>query len=131
MKKAQMFILTMVFLVGLVFVIQQGFVNWFSYSMEFFTDVQKNDYYLLNNVKAMTEKTIENSQSCDEARESLNELKSFLQSHVFSGYFLEFRYRLNCAYWNNVPPNPNPLNVTIHITGENIDTSGNFFLYRF
>jgi hypothetical protein len=131
MKKAQMFVITMVFLVGLVFVIQQGFINWFSYSMGFFADIQKNDYYLLDNVKTMAEQTMENSQSCTEARESLNELKSFLQSRVFSGYFLEFMYRLNCANWNNNPPSPAPLNVTIHITGENIDTSGNFFLYRF
>jgi len=131
MKKAQMFILTMVFLVGLVFVVQQGFVKWFEYSIGFSTDMQRNDYYLFDNIKIMTDQTLKGSQDCDDARNNLNELNNFLQSRVLSGYFLKFTHRLNCANWNNAPPNPAPLNVTIHITGEDTDTYGNFFLYRF
>jgi hypothetical protein len=131
MKKAQMFVLTMVFLVGLVFVIQQGFVNWFAYAIDFYSDTQRNDYYLFDNVKTMAQYTMQSSATCDEARNNLNDLRAFLQSRILSNYFLEFRTRLDCSKWLNTPPSDAPLNASIHITGENVDTYGDFMLYRF
>jgi hypothetical protein len=128
--RGQMFVLTMVFLVGLIFVVQQGFINWFSYSVEFSAGMQKDDFYVLDNMKAMAEQTMSTSLSCEEARTNMDDLRNFLYSRLTSGYFLEFNYRLNCLYWNNGPPSPAPLNLTIQITGENTDTSGSFLIYR-
>lgn len=130
MKKGQMFILTMVFLIGLVFVIQQSFMNWFAYSIDFYANTQRNDYYTFNSIRQMSQATLLTSPSCTDARESFNDMTSFLQSRVLSGYFLEYSARLNCAYWNNPPPQPPPLNVTIHVTGKGLDSYSNFNLYR-
>lgn len=131
MKKGQMFIITMVFLVGLVFVIQQGFMNWFSYSIDYSSRMQMSDYYLFENMKSMARTSLMAASSCSEARDNLNELSTFLNTNVIKGYDLDFTYRINCAYWGNTPPNPAPLNLTIHIRGEDTDTYQNLFLYRF
>ncbi len=130
-RKGQMFVLTMVFLVGLVFVIQQGFISWFGYSVDLHSGIQRNDYYLFENVKSMAGQTLLGSGDCDSARDNLNDLRSFLNSRILRGYSLDFKYRLYCSNWNNLPPSPAPLNVTIHVTGEETDTHGDFLFYRF
>ncbi len=130
-KKGQMFIITMVFLVGLVFVVQQGFVNWFAYSIDFYSETQKNDYYLFNNAKDMTDQTFLGSATCTEARNNLNDLTTFFNTRVLTSYFLEFSYSLECGNWPNTAPADPPLDVTIHIKGENTDTQEDFSLYRF
>jgi hypothetical protein len=130
MKKAQMFIITMVFLIGLIFVIQQGFNDWFEYSIDFSASMQRNDYYIFDSVRAMSEQTLKGSQSCLDARDKLRELEGFLKNRILSGYYLDFSYKLTCANWDNAPPDPAPMNLTLHITGKDTDTHGNFFLYR-
>ena len=129
--KGQMFILTMVFLVGLVFVVQQGFVNWFSYSMDFFADTQKNDYYLFDNVRQMIDQSIIGSSTCSETSDNMDELNSFLQSRILRGYFVEIDTSFDCINWYNSPPAAAPLRAGIHITGENIDTYGDFLFYKY
>lgn len=130
MRKGQMFVMTMVFLIGLVFVIQQSFMNWFAYSIDFYANTQRNDYYIFDSVRDMSQATLSTSSSCTEARENFKEMSSFLQSRVLGGYFLEFNTKLDCSKWSNSPPQAPPLNVTIHVTGEGVDSYSNFNLYR-
>jgi hypothetical protein len=128
MKKAQMFVVTMIFLMGLIWVVQQ---NLFGYSfLDFSKPLQEMDYYLFKNVKDVVTLGLKTSVDCTDAKENLEELVYFLNKELISGYSLDLKYKLNCTYWNNTPPLPAPLNLSIHIIGKETDTTGSFEIYN-
>lgn len=129
--KGQMFVMTMVFLVGLIFVIQQGLMNWYTYSIDYSTRMQESDYYLFENMKSMAETSLMASSTCSEARDNLNELSFFLNTNIIKGYNLDFVHRLDCGNWANTAPAPPPLNLTIHIKGADSNTYQDILMYRF
>jgi len=121
-KKAQMFIITMIFLVGLIFSVQQLL---FQYSaLDLSAPFRENDIYLLENLKDVVNATIKGEQECSKFSEKMEEFRSYLKEGVpRGGYSVSLNYRLNCANWENSPPNAAPLNLTIRIVGKGSDTS--------
>jgi hypothetical protein len=115
-RKGQMFIVTMVFLAGLIFSVQQLL---FSYSaLDLSSPFRENEVYILYNVKGMINQTIKQTANCNEFLGKMEGLKSFLDSSSpRGGYITTITYRADCSYWNYAPPQSPPLNVSIKIAG--------------
>ena len=113
--KAQMFIITMVFLVGLVFAVQSIL------SQYAFLDVAKvfetNDLTLLLSTKKSFQATLQSSPTCQHAGTSLQELENFLEKKVVGGSTIDITYTLDCSLWGS-----SPLNLTIHLKSIETDT---------
>lgn len=103
MKKGQMFIVTMVFLTGLIFSVQQIMFHY-SY-LDVSKPFQRTDFYLLKNVEDIFGQTISSSTTCPEALSNLEELHHYLYREDLGGYALELTYNgqkapnLNCSAW--------------------------------
>ncbi len=127
--KGQMFILTIVFLVGLIFVVQQNLAGYSSFDLS--EPFKSNDFYIFRDVRNMFEDTTETSATCDDARNNLRELNNYLGRKILPGGFtLSLEYSLDCAYWDNIDPNPTPVSLLIRIIGKNSETSGEFEIYH-
>ncbi|MCX6814158.1 MAG: hypothetical protein NTY20_00690 [Candidatus Aenigmarchaeota archaeon] len=126
-KKAQMFIITTLFLIGLIFSVQQ---LTFQYTaLDLSAPFRENNIYLLQNTKDIINKTIRTTPDCTDFAANLRELKDFLDKRIpRGGYSLSLGYRLNCTNWQS-STNP-PLNLTIQIVGKNADTSARVYLYH-
>jgi hypothetical protein len=122
--KAQMFIVTVVFLVGLIFAVQQAL---FQYSfLDLPAQSEKNDYYIFNNVKDMVIQGISTAKNCTEAVQNMEEIKAFMNKQILKGgYVLETIYKFDCANWHTQTPF---LNLTIHLKSADTDTTGTFYL---
>jgi len=128
-KKAQMFIITTIFLIGLVFSVQQLMFQYTALDLS--APFRENNIYLLQNTKNIINNTIRTTPYCPDFMTKMRELKDFLDKRIpRGGYSLSIGYRLNCTYWNNSPPNPPPLNLTIYIIGKNVETSSGVDLYH-
>lgn len=130
--KGQMFILTIIFLIGLIYTVQQGLT---SYSLLDFTEpFEENDFYTLSNVREMFERTVATTETCAEAEENLNELVNFFGAKlIFGGFIIDIGFRLDCADWDNVeslPFNPAPVNLTLKILGSNSEAYSNIEIYH-
>lgn len=119
-----MFIVTIVFLVGLIFTVQQAL---FQYSfLDLPAESEKNDYYIFNNVKDVVIRGISTAKDCTEAVENMEEIRAFMNKQILKGgYVLEMTLGFDCANWDTQSPF---LNLTIHLKGANTDTTGTFYL---
>lgn len=124
--KAQMFIVTIVFLVGLIFTVQQSL---FQYSfLDLPAQSERNDYYIFSNVKDIINQTIRTAETCLEAEQNVEETAAFLDKQILKGgYVLEIIWSFECANWDTQDP---VLNLTIHLKGADTDTTGTFYLYN-
>jgi hypothetical protein len=128
-KKAQMFIITTLFLVGLIFSVQQLIFQYTALDLS--APFRENNIYLLQNTKEIINKTIRTTPDCSNFATNLRELKDFLDKRIpRGGYSLSLGYRLNCTYWDNPPPQSAPLNLTIQIVGKYVETSSSVYLYH-
>ncbi len=130
--KGQMFIVTMIFLLGLVFMVQQLLLGYSSLDMP--SNFRGNDYYLVNNVKGILEQSLSSSVTCAEAEEKIDEVVVFLSRHVTGGYSVDISFnstpKVECANWNNEPPNPAPVNAEIRILSEKSELREKFAIYN-
>ena len=128
-KKAQMFIITALFLIGLVFSVQQLVFQYTALDLS--SAFRENSIYLLRNTRDAVNRTMAGTPDCADFEVNMRELKDFLDMSVpRGGYSLSVSYRLNCTYWGNSPPQPAPLNLTVQIVGKGSDTSSTTCLYR-
>ncbi|MFH1978240.1 MAG: hypothetical protein ABIJ92_02860 [Candidatus Aenigmatarchaeota archaeon] len=111
-KKAQMFIVTMVFLVSLIFAVQQSFFQYTSIDTVSTFDV--NDKYLIEDLKDLVNDTMHVSwEDCGEESSNVAALFSYLENHNFrNGYAVDFgnsKNSLDC-------PSPIPgVNATLDL----------------
>lgn len=128
-RKGQMFIVTMLFLVGLIFTVQQLL---FQYSaIDLSSSFRQNDIYLLENMKDAVNRTIKSTPDCPDFSQKMDELDSFMRSMgPKEGYALSIDYTLNCTRWNNPPSSDPPLNITMHIVGKGLDTYSRLAMYH-
>ena len=121
--KGQTFILTIVFLVGLVFVVQQLLLQYSSIDLP--ASFRESDYYFMKNVKNMIQQSVSSASSCGEAEENIEETLVFLNRHVAGGYSISIEFldnsMVNCTNWNNGPPDPAPVNARIRLVAEGMD----------
>ncbi|RLI96698.1 MAG: hypothetical protein DRO99_04020 [Candidatus Aenigmatarchaeota archaeon] len=125
--KGQMFIVTIVFLVGLIFSVQQIL---FQYSyLDVPASYQKYDYYLTMDVREMIIDTITASPSCEEARHRIDDVLLFMNKQATRGYSVKIDARFNCSRWYNKPGEQAPVNVSIIITGTELEMMDNLWIY--
>ncbi len=131
-KKGQLFLVAIVFLIGLIFVIQQALFQYSS--IEISEPFQRRDIELLNNMLETVNETIKKTYICNETKDSfenkMEELKASLLEEHGRVYSIEIGYVINCSNWNNSPPNPSPLNMTVSVSGLGRDTRGTFEFYH-
>lgn len=128
-KKAQMFIIAAIFLVGLIFSVQQLLFQYTALDVS--APLRDNDIYLLKNTKNIINQTIKTTPECGDFSKKMEEFNNFLGTRIpLRGYVLSIKYRLNCTYWSNTYPNNTPLNLTIQITGKGSETSSTVYMYH-
>jgi len=110
--KAQMFVITMVFLVGLVFAVQ-GILSQYGF-VDLAKAFEKNHAPLLSSIKNSFNSTLQSSP-CSELDSNLKELELFLENKIVEGTTIELSYSHSC-----IPPN---LNLTIHLKTIEADTT--------
>lgn len=101
-----MFIVTMVFLVSLIFTVQQ---TLFQYVAVDTADVYDNyDIYLLNNLRDIFDDTLQLSPDCVNATVNIQNLGIYLDQPIFrDGYVVDFGGTLNsidCSNWGTADP---------------------------
>lgn len=128
-RKAQMFVITMIFLLGLIFTVQRLLFQYTALDLS--APFRENTVYLLENTRDAINRTIKTTPDCADFSAKMQELNDFLDRSIpRGGYSLSLSYKVNCTYWINSPPNNAPLNLTIQIVGKNADTTSRVYMYR-
>jgi len=110
--KAQMFIITMVFLVGLIFTVQAA-LSQYSY-LDLAKAFKESDHHTLVSIKKSFEDAHKSSPECHKAEEKFQELEHFFEKEVVEGSAVEIDYSLDCL--------PKTLTLSIHLKSAGIDT---------
>jgi len=131
-KKGQMFIVSVIFLIGMVFVVQQAL---FSYSeIDMSSPFEIRDGEVFGNMADVVNKTITGSYSCNGTKDSFNErmekLKASFLEEYGREYAVEILYTLDCSRWSNAPPDPAPLALSLDISRQGRDTRGTLQMYH-
>lgn len=126
-KKGQMFIVTVVFLVGVVFVVQQILLQY-SY-LDLPSSYQHGDFHLMRSAEIITTRAVTVAGTCTEAEENLKTSLLFLAEQTAGGYSLDVDYSVNCTNWDNKFPEPGPVTANIRITSESSETTNTMVVY--
>ena len=131
-KKGQLFLVAIVFLIGVIFIIQQALFQYSS--LEMAKPFKTKDIDLFMDTLRVINETIKNTYYCNETKDSfedrMEELRTSLLQERRIGRSIDIVYELNCSNWDNVPPDESPLKVMLRITGPGRETSGNFEFYH-
>jgi len=88
--KAQMFIITMVFLTGLVVFVSQMLLSYASVNV---SDLpERSGGYVVKEYVSIINDTIQSSRNCTDANDSIRELHGFLSRLVTEGYYSNIKY---------------------------------------
>ena len=93
MKKGQMFILTMVMLVGLIFAIQNN-LSAYSY-IDLSQSFERTDFYLMESINRSFGEVIK-SPTCEDVIRNAQDLKNSLQGKVINGIEIDLDYSIIC-----------------------------------
>jgi len=129
-KKGQLFLVAIVFLVGMIFIVQQAL---FQYSEIDITEPFRTmDVQIFNNILSALNQTIRETYYCNETKDSfqnrLDDLKTSFQEEYGLTYSIEMLYALNCSNWNS--QSSSPLTITIAVSGQGRDTRGTYSFYH-
>jgi len=131
--KGQMFVVAVVFLVGLIFVAQQVMFQYTS--LDISEPMRLSDAHAIRSLTNDINRTIKTNLECNGSEDSferyLEELDSALNREETGRiYIMYISGSLNCGFWDNSPPAENPLNLSVRITGLGRDTTGQFKFYH-
>jgi hypothetical protein len=126
-RKGQMFIVTIVFLVGVVFVVQQILLQYSYVDMP--SAYQGGDFHILRSAETIATRAVTVASTCFEAERNLEESILFLRDQVAGGYSLNVDYSVNCTNWGNMYPDPGPVSALIKVTSENSESTNNMVIY--
>ncbi len=127
-RKAQMFIVTAVFLTSMLFFLQQALVTYSTIdnTRPFLT----KEVYILKGMKDGIERTIKQTPDCIQFQENVEEYLSDLKDDVSAeGYVLSTNFDLDCNIWNNAPPDPPPFTLSIRLS-KTYDATGKLSFYH-
>ena len=128
-SKGQMFVLTMIFLMGMVFVVQQILFTYSSVDLA--AGMENDDYYFMKGLRDAAEQTVITTSDCANVSRNLNEFEGFFRSHVMeSNFVVSADHELNCGNWDNLPPAPPPVVMTVYVKGKGFDSAARFDLYH-
>ena len=125
-----MFIVTMVFMTGLIFAVQQII---YQYSFIDPSDpMQRDDSPLFLSVRDAYNSTIMSSSSCSIANQSVQQLHYWLMEKAMGPYSLDLRYNglsrpdLDCGRWGTSSP---VLSLEVRVTGPVTDSIAFYNFY--
>ena len=131
-RKGQLFLVSIVFLIGMIFIVQQAL---FQYStIEMSKPFANRDAELFGNIVGVVNRTIAEAYYCNETKDSfgmrMEDIKtSFLEEHGRE-YSIEINYDLNCTRWLAAPPSSPPLWLSVSLTSQGRNTRGTFNMYH-
>ncbi len=131
-KKGQLFIVGIIFLLSLIFAVQQAL---FQYSEINISEPFKiRDAEILSDIIQVVNQTIRDTHSCDQTKDNfenrVEELRNSFLDEYGRTYSSEISYVLECANWDNTHLQAPPLTMTISISGSGKDTRGTFNFYH-
>jgi hypothetical protein len=131
MRKAQMFVVTAVFLSSTLFFLQQALVTYAS--IDSTKAFRAKEVYVLKNVHDSISDSIISADDgiagCQNFQKNLDELISLLKDDMSSdGFILEADYNIDCNDWANTYPAEAPLSLSLRLS-ETYDVSGNMFYF--
>lgn len=131
-KKGQLFLVAVVFLIGVVFIVQQSLFQYSSVDLtRSFRDDSRD---IAVSVVDLINETVKETPTCEGTKESfrnrMEEIKTSLFEETGLAYSINLEYDLDCLNWDSPPPGPAPLSVTMSVTGPGSDNSGNFDFYH-
>ncbi len=132
-RKGQMFLISMVFLVGLIFTVQTALLGYTSVDIS--ESSQKTDRYLIENVINLINDTLNdpNTEYCNSGKDNfldkMREIQTIVKEEYVRGMFsLKIIPILDCTKWNS--QNEVVLDITVVSQGPDFDTKGVFHLKR-
>ena len=94
--KAQMFVVTMIFLAGLIFFVQQALFGYTA--LDLTEPFEADEFYTNENIRDIVDEIIEGSATSEEANEKILEFTDFVKGEVVKrGYELKGDYLLDCS----------------------------------
>jgi hypothetical protein len=127
MKTGQMFIVTMVFLIAMIFSVQQLLIRYTAIDLT--TPPQTTDAYLVENIKIAFQSSMDSSNFCSDARKNVREMKNIITKNIKSGYSIDISGELNCTESGDWP-GPPELTLYLTLIGPSSETKATFELYR-
>ena len=131
--KGQMFLVSFVFAVGLIFLIQQSL---FQYTDLDVSEPEKgNEFFILKSPLDSINETLLKTNVCEGSKESfrdrIGESIGFFEKESQREFFTtDIGYDLDCNNWDNVPPSTPPLELRIKLIGPGVKASGTFNMYH-
>ena len=126
-SKGQMFIVTMVFLIALIFAVQQLLLK--CSTLDLSAPSKANDAYLVENMEPIFQAALDSSDDCEEARANVRELIGLITRTIKGGYSSDISGDIECTPSGGWPPAPE-LAVLVTVTGETSETRAEFKLSR-
>ncbi|MBI4021122.1 MAG: hypothetical protein HY369_02680 [Candidatus Aenigmarchaeota archaeon] len=114
--KAQMFILTLVFLAGLVFVVQASLAQYGAVSLE--EPFDRQEASLIAGVVQAFNETLWSSPTCSTAEQNVASLETFVEEKLIQGVSLTVETGMDCASWGTGGP---VLNLTVRLKSATVD----------
>ena len=115
MARGQMFVITIIFLAGVISAI--SFSLYMYSSMDLSETIARNDAFIFKNLKDIVNKTVASSSGCTEAGKNLNELKSFIGRRETQSmeHVIKLDFVMECGKWNNYYPAEPPIRMYLEI----------------
>jgi hypothetical protein len=124
-----MFVVTTVFLVGLVFTVQQLLFQYTSVNPK--DAFLMNEYGIVKSVRDAVTTTMHGSATCQDFKNNMGVLESFLDKRgAITGFSIELKHNVTCEYWGNAYPDPVPANISVRVLGGKVDSTTKFGVYR-
>jgi hypothetical protein len=125
-RKAQMFVVTAVFLVTMLFTVQQAFIAYTKIDTS--APFKTKQVYVLKSIIDSVNDTITTppALTCQDFEKNIDELLAILRDDISKeGYLLDTGYLLDCGNWTQSPSSGTPpFRLTIRFS-ETYDISGN------
>lgn len=131
--KGQLFLVSFVFAVGLIFLIQQSL---FQYTDIDVSEPEKgNEFFILKSTLNSINETLLSTDVCDGSKESfrerIGESITFFEKESRREFFTtQIDFDLDCNNWENTPPATPPLDLRIKLIGPGVKASGTFQMYH-
>jgi len=132
-KKGQLFLVAIIFLLGMIFAIQQALFQYTA--LDISEPLHSDETYLIRNIVNLVNRTIKDTYYCNDTVGSFEDeakrIKKMLQDVQGSGiYSFDMAYDIDCSKWFNSPPDDPPLVLAISVTGFGRETGGRFSMYH-
>ncbi len=128
-RKAEMFMVTLIFLIGLIFTVQQSLREYSALDLS--EPFQPNDYYLSNNMKDVFAVLMKSAPDCYTAERNIEEAVAYFNRQLLrKGHIMNIKYNLTCDNWPNLEPAEAPLILTINVQMEKRESTAVLFVYH-